>query len=162
MLPNLSIPDRSFPVTVPTLIRSRFLAKPENFLIPNDVFTSSLVEEFYGAQYENDSISLTNVGSGNHCSRNFPPCVYAYCHSSWFSTVISEVSARKQGIELWAGAVFLHWMVEISFQPYVLGSQQVPAYTLQTPLPSQPPDIIGKAGALSLHVGKREKGRRWR
>jgi len=53
---------RSFSYSFPTLIRSRFLAKPATLLIPINLILFLLVEEFYGTRYLSGSFSLINVG----------------------------------------------------------------------------------------------------
>ena len=64
-LPNMSIPDVPFPGALfSTFIKRRFQVKPATLLVPVDLFSFLLVEEFYGTQYQNGSFSLINVGSG--------------------------------------------------------------------------------------------------
>jgi hypothetical protein len=54
-LPNLSVPDVTFPALVSTLIRRRFQVKQATLLIPIDLFSYSLVVEFNSTRYQSGS-----------------------------------------------------------------------------------------------------------
>ena len=75
-LPNLSIPDMPFPTILSALIRRRFQVNPATLLIPIDLFSFLLVEEFYGTQYRSGSFSLIIVGSSFSLPTSFFPLFF--------------------------------------------------------------------------------------
>jgi hypothetical protein len=60
------MPNVPFPVPLPTLIRSRFHAKPATHLILTGILYLFLLRELYGTRYQSGSLPVFSVGSGFH------------------------------------------------------------------------------------------------